>query len=354
MYFKARFRDILIWTSFVSSLLAAPHNPRAIAQTTTRSPDYNIETMHEFPNPTWLENIAVRSNGQILVTQLASTPTTPFVWLVDPTKSWDPILVADIPDAAGVLGIAELEDDVFYVVAGRGTLVEIVPGSNAIWRVDLRTLLISSNGTVTQPAEITRVAVFPESVLFNGLCRLSKDDKSTLLIADSIAGSVIRVDVRDGSNETVIKDASMTTPTGRTGINGIHTFGTYLYFTNTGLSTFSRVPISLSTGKATGDITTIVNNTLGDDFIISRDGSRAWIAQSVANTVTEVDIHGRAGKVIAGSLGDVEFATATAVAFGRGESDKNSLYVTTAGGLGSPVNGSIVTGGRIVKIDLLR
>src|ERR1700723_2236117 len=79
------------------------------------STDFNTtlptRDMYQFPNETWVENLAVRQNGQILVTVL----TAPELYLVDPFHTNSPVtLIHRIPEATSLLGIVELHQDIFY------------------------------------------------------------------------------------------------------------------------------------------------------------------------------------------------------------------------------------------------
>ena len=60
-----------------------------------------------------MENIAVRSNGKILVTLI----NTPQVWQIDPVSN-SADLVHEFPHAISAMGIAEYGDDIFAVVSG--------------------------------------------------------------------------------------------------------------------------------------------------------------------------------------------------------------------------------------------
>jgi hypothetical protein len=73
-----------------------------------------LRDVWRFPTGTWVENIAVRSNGKLLVTLLSQ----PDVYQVNPSGTESPSLVYSFPGASGALGIAELGTDVFAVVAG--------------------------------------------------------------------------------------------------------------------------------------------------------------------------------------------------------------------------------------------
>src|ERR1700723_3712619 len=103
------------------------------------STDFNTtlptRDMYQFPNETWVENLAVRQNGQILVT----VHTAPELYLVDPFHAnSSPVLVHRIPDVIGLLGIVEVQHDMFYVIAGNRSVatLETAPGSYSIWKID--------------------------------------------------------------------------------------------------------------------------------------------------------------------------------------------------------------------------
>lgn len=63
------------------------------------------------------ENIAFRPNGDILLTSLSSAS----LYQVSPNKAFPPVSVAQIPGSVGLLGIAELDKNIFYVVESKFT-----------------------------------------------------------------------------------------------------------------------------------------------------------------------------------------------------------------------------------------
>src|SRR5437762_692546 len=97
-----------------------------------------IRTLHQFPKPSWVENLCVRSNGQLLLTVL----TSPDLYLLDPSEPSQPILIHSFEGYLGLMGISEVENDVFYIAAGNFNLSTFDPGagSYAVWEVDLRNL----------------------------------------------------------------------------------------------------------------------------------------------------------------------------------------------------------------------
>jgi len=66
--------------------------------------------------------------------------------------------------------------------------------------------------------------------------------------------------------------------------------------------------------------------------------------------VVEVKKNGRQ-LVLAGDLNSTQIAEPTGVRFGRTGADRGVLYVSTAGGLAAPVDGTERVGGQVVAVD---
>ncbi|KAJ5323127.1 hypothetical protein N7452_011416 [Penicillium brevicompactum] len=299
--------------------------------------------------PQTFENIATRHNGQLLVTSTVS----PYLHQVSPFQENEVSRVVQIPQTAGLLGIAELEKDIFYVISANISGASGAPDSNAVWRVDLRNFDPSLNRGAVHPL-VSLVARFPSAGILNGLCRLSENDTSSLLISDSEAGQIYKLDVRSGSiqttmNETALKD----TQTGlQVAVNGIHTHESHLYFTNLNQGIFGRVLIDTHTGRPTGPIDVIVREVPGDDFVLSPNGQRAWIAVNGHSKLVEVDIAARYAQVVVESS---FLASASAVTLGRTLLDRNSVYVSSAGILDPSVGKNHTsTGGIVARVDILK
>jgi hypothetical protein len=306
---------------------------------------YGSKIVFEAPNPTWLENIAVRHNGQILVTTISA----PVLLQVDPTYKRDAVTAAQIPDATGILGVVELEKDVFYV--GAGDLSNVTATSlvfpTKIWEVDMRSFRVNQGGNITRQSKVTLIADLSNTTFVNTLCRLGPKDNSAILISDSGAGHVLRLDVRTGVASVVISDPTMrSTIPGAAGITGIHMHGSNLFYANFAATNFLRMPISLTTGKPTGPPTLITNDTLVDDFTLSRDGKKAWAGTNPRNSLIEIDIPGKTFRTVAEGL------NATSAALGRGRFDRDSVYFVSGGGLDFPFTSPGVTGGRVVRVNV--
>jgi len=290
------------------------------------APNLGFSTFKTVPGTTTLENIAIRKSGDILVTSVSSN----ILYQVPRDSSMPPTPVATIPNALGLLGVVELEADIFYVIGSQISGLDVVPGSNAVWRVDLREPCSFANATDSMGGEVSLVARIADGQLLNGMSRLSDGDRAHVLLADSMAGVVYRLDVHTGAYEIVMRDPSMDPQLGGLGlgINGIHVHGESLYFTNLDLGTFAKIPICLETGLTTGPAKTIAGGIVaGDDFAIFQDGKKALIANNGALTLTLVDIPGGSASVTAKST---SLQACSAVAFGHTDEGLVSVYVTSS------------------------
>jgi hypothetical protein len=148
--------------------------------------------IYKFSSPTSAEGIAVRSNGQILVSFFDKGE----MWSVDPaTKKGTK--VATFTDATCSAGIVEIAPDVFAVVAGQyGFSGGNKAGSWGIWKVDF------TSGT----AATSLIKKVPESGFFNGLTNFNN---GTILIGDASKGAVWTMNVNTGAYSQVIQDATM-------------------------------------------------------------------------------------------------------------------------------------------------
>jgi streptogramin lyase len=76
-----------------------------------------VTTLWTFPNETWIENLAVRANGNVLCTSLNRAA----IYQVDPFKHVAETL-HQFASTDGCLGIAETASDVFIVVTANVSL----------------------------------------------------------------------------------------------------------------------------------------------------------------------------------------------------------------------------------------
>jgi sugar lactone lactonase YvrE len=238
-----------------------------------------------------IENIAVRSNGQILATNMNSAN----LYAVDAVAKTSSTAVV-VTGASGLSGIGEYAPDLFAVIGGKG-----------IYKVDF-------TGATPKSSLIKTIT---EASNLNGLAVFSND---TVLVADAGKGNVYRFNVNTGEYSVALTDPTMA-PSGGIpfGIDGIKYSNGVVWYTNIFKNSFHKVAVD-ATGKATGAVTTLWTNLMGDDLCIGPNG-HIYVATNGKNSVVEVDPAVGKPNAVASVTGS------TSCAFGRTDKDKDVLYV---------------------------
>ncbi len=169
-----------------------------------------------------------------------------------------------------------------------------------------------------------------------------------LLIADSGAGAVWSLDVNTGAKSKAITDTLMApTSTGfGLGINGLKVRNGDLYFTNTNQALFASAPVN-AVGAEEAQATALTSNLAGlDDFQFDSQGNALFAGNG------QLRYRAAAGDPLVVVSNSTLLAGSTAVGFGRLPADRNSVYVTTNGGVGQYVSRDYATPGRVVKVDV--
>ncbi|KAJ5297914.1 hypothetical protein N7508_008163 [Penicillium antarcticum] len=288
----------------------------------------DLREIYRFPNGTWIENIAARTNGNLLVTLI----NKPELWQINPwTRSGHASahLVHHFDEAKQMNGIAELEQDTYAIIA-----------SDSVWTISL-----GQNGGASIPEHI---ATFPSGLL-NGMATL--DGGRAVVLSDSERGLIYRLDMQTGEYTVIHQDKTMAPADYlglQLGINGLRVARDYLYYSNTAKRLFCRVRIDLRTGQAKGPYEVISGGVLSDDFAVG-PGDVGFLAGAMDNVVTKVWPDGY-HEIAAGSKNSTLLMTATSAAFGRGKSDRGVLYVTTGGETELPVNSTVTRGGKVMAL----
>ena len=111
------------------------------------------------------------------------------------------------------------------------------------------------------------------------------------------------------------------------------------------------MPIDLNTGAATDPFSVLASNFTNDDFTLGR--GVAYIASGMTEEITKVNLaKGNAVSVFAGNPNSTEVAGATSVRFGVSPKTRDTLFVSSNGGLVAPVNGSVTVGGAVLAFKL--
>ncbi|OWO97886.1 hypothetical protein B2J93_449 [Marssonina coronariae] len=328
--------------SSIAALVASPVTAQA-----------HVRELYHLGEKVELENLAVRSGGQVLTTGVNRA----VVYQFDPAADDAPTALVQIPDANSVFGIAEYAPDVFAVTAGNWTRgAPLVPGTFSVWTVDLG---------AAAPAP-QKLADFPRAAFLNGMTAVPRaGGNSTLLITDTGAGTIYHLDPTTATVAPVLAPANGTNATAtrelpQMGINGIryNAASATLYFTNTLKRVFVKVPLAIEPAAsglpritAAGPFTVVASDVMGDDFAVAADGT-AYIGANPVNTVYRVTPAG-AVSVVAGGPRESIVAGASSAAFGVTERTKHVVYVTT-NGLPVLANGTatMTEGGKLIQITL--
>ncbi|KAJ5632208.1 hypothetical protein N7490_008547 [Penicillium lividum] len=285
-------------------------------------------TLHEvyrFPNGTWVKNIAVRPNGNILV----SLVNTPELWQITPSAQpglYPAQLIHHFDGASSVNGITQLSLDKYAVIA-----------SNSVWKVDLS----------AQSSKPIQIATLPAGTL-NGMATLNE---RSVAISDSQLGLVWSLDTQTGDYTVIHRDETMAPndDLGLTlGINGLRIRNGYMYYNNSPRRIFCRVSIDAHAGEALGPYEIVAQDVLADDFAVGSN-SVAYLAGLTDDVVTKDFLNG-SHTVIAGSKDSKDLMTATSAAFGQPFNGHDILYVTTGGESEHPVNNTDTRGGKVMAL----
>ncbi|MCJ1263454.1 hypothetical protein MMC22_003324 [Lobaria immixta] len=346
MYFSA----LLSWVLFLTSLIAPALS--ASSDYGTLGYDYPglplaVEVVHQFPPGTWLENLAIRRNGNILTTALSS----PELFEVD-NRGKDPIkLVHTFANETGCTGITQMGRETFYIIAGNFSLSNFtgVPGSWSVYKVKLHRHLPRS-------AQVSLVAKFPDSIVLNGITVLSKS-KKWLLVSDSAAGVVYRLEAKTGKIAKVLEDPLMKpdSPSG-VGVDGIR------FDRNILASQFIDYDGTL---RAPAKVFATVDGP--DDFAFN-DVDNVVVVENRADRMGRLSDFGRAYVTLAGAASNdtkapdgtaSELFGPTAVQFGKikdrirkSRADWMKAYISTNGGTAQYLTGNVTRGGTISVVDV--
>ena len=251
---------------------------------------FRVETYALFPESYFLENLATRSDGSILVSAVNQGE----LWYVPVATGGLPVTPVLLDRLDGLpMGIVEAEPDIYYVCT---------IGDAAIERYDL-------NGWKPgEPVKRERVFTFPTSASgLNGACLLAP---GILLIADGTAGLIWRIDLGSGaqaaSASVWLRDTSMaagwelpqvvltphvTIP--YPGVNGVRfaKATNHLYYTNCAQQRFARIAVDPRTWNPAGAPEMLEGDILSaDDFCIDDEGGVAYVSTHVANTIRRVSL----------------------------------------------------------------
>jgi len=310
-----------------------------------------LMTVAEFPVGYFLENVAVRADGSMLVTELSKNG----LWYVPaPTGSTpvQPVLIHTFDQPP--FDIKETQRNVFYV----DTSAYLTTHQSYLQRVDLR------HWKPGMPVPVQQVLKFPAPIsAVDGSCVLAPN---VILVTDAAAGLIWRVDLSADGRKAIarvwLKDPSMNpgppVVPPQPGINGIKYDAKtgYVYYTSTFQELFMRVRVDPTTLDPAAAPELVANGHLWDDFGLDENAGVAYITTHRQNTIERVPLDPRSGQTeqaVAGVPFDPQLVGPSAFAWGRGPGDVGSVaYITTDGGLTAPPPDGIVRPAKLLRAEL--
>ena len=307
-----------------------PYNPPPLwaqgpPSAKARSP---VSLLYNFtaPNFCTLENVAVRANGDLLMTATSQ----PGVWYYNPRNQRKaPALLKTFPNATSTLGIVELTEDFFIVAVGNYSASDYsgIPGTFTVWSVNLTESSRGSGPTFSKIIDLR------EATALNGMTTLEgKDDM--VLISDSGLGAVWRVNVKTKKYEMAMQHVLFTncTSTFPLGINGIRTYEQHLYFLNSAQKFYGRLSIDeIGNPTSEPEILARADDAVSawDDVALDWEGN-GWIATH-DDMVMEVTVGGKQ-RSFTGDTDLTSIKEPTSIVWGRGSQAANkTLFVVTTG-----------------------
>ncbi|KAH6889365.1 hypothetical protein B0T10DRAFT_606687 [Thelonectria olida] len=309
-------------------------------------------SVYRFQEQVWIENLRVRSNGNVLTTRYDNFPR---LYEFNP-KDHHPLprLLAEFPEydnSKSLSGIAEYKPDVFAFLAGpshydlTAHALDLLDGTTDIWTIDLN----------VEDPRAQKLTSF-QSGFANGISHVPGTPYG--LVSDSTFGIVYRVNLDTGVVEKVVEDPLLHYPASAVlhiGINGIqlNEEGTIVYFANS-QGFMGSFPIDPQTGLKTGDIKVLarLDGTVFDDFAVGKKA--LYITGDPEGEVFRLDLATNEITAIFGKPAPSHILPgATAAQLGRTRSTKEKLYLTYNGGLTVlPYNASFVIPGGLTVVDL--
>ncbi|WP_343710565.1 hypothetical protein [Mycobacterium sp.] len=316
-------------------------------------PTVTLTPVAHFPQGYFLENLAVRADGSLLVTAVLQRE----LWWVPPPRHGtlvEPVLVHTFDHP--VTGIVEVAPEVFVVNLTEG----YTTGESHLARVDL------TGWAPQQPVTPEIICTFDERArALNGSCLLAP---GVLAVADCFAGLIWRADLTQDARHATARvwlahdtmafdpDSDLPPPP-QPGVNGVryspHTG--YLYYTSTAQKVFMRVAVDPSTQNPVGSAEFVAAIDNADDFCVDDQAGFAYITRHRANTIERAPLqprHGSEVRHIAGDPFDDTLIGPSSAAWGRADGEPGRVaYVTTDGGTTAPPDG-VVRRAAVLRVHL--
>ena len=319
--------------------------------TSNTIPQAKLTTIAVFPEKYFLENLVVRADNSVLITAMNRKE----LWFVPYTDQdqVEPVLLHTFEQLTTSLN--EIEPNVFYLF----TSDVYSDHKSSLHRIDLRNW---SAGEAVQPEKIME---FPEQArALNGSCLVGPH---TILVADSVASLIWRVDVTEAGKSASVRvwlsHESMRNYPGemkpeQPGVNGIRYASKlgYIYYTATAKKLFMRVKVDPATLDAVGEPEHVDAGRMADDFCINEDAGVAYLTTHRENTIDCVSLNPPKNSyrfIVAGDPLNEELVGPSSAAWGRLPGEYGRVaYVTTDGGTASPLPDGVRRPARLLRAEV--
>jgi len=265
----------------------------------------NTRVLASYPSGAFLENLEVLPDGRLLFTDY---PNQTIEQLSPDGKVGTFVKLPAFP-----LSIISTPDG--YLVAANGK--SIFTDKDAAMTQQF--ILLDKNGKQTGKFDA------PEARALNGMVRL---DENTVLVADSVAGTIWKVDVKGQKITPWIQDQSLSPIADqekyKPGANGLKMHPDGLLVSNTSLGTLSLIKIGKG-GNPVSKPDVIANVGMIDDFWVKDDGSILFTTHEASIKLLSAD-----GDITVVATQDLLGNTAIAP---YPPNQSKSFAVTTDGGL---------------------
>jgi hypothetical protein len=258
-------------------------------------PQVTLSPVAYFPQKYFLENLAVRGDGSVLVTAVLQQQ----LWYVPVAERGvaNPVLVHAFDHP--ISGIVEVDPDVFVVSLTEGYTTH----ESHLARVNLH------GWTPGDPVAPEIIFTFDDWVrALNGSCLLGP---GVMAVADCFAGLIWRIDLGAGArnatarvwlaHDTMAWDPdNQVAPPPQPGVNGVR-YGPrtgFVYYTSTAQKVFMRVPVDPATLDPAGDAQFVAAIHNADDFCLDEHAGFAYVTRHRANTFDRVAVRRGSGRAV--------------------------------------------------------
>ncbi|KAK6842023.1 hypothetical protein PG990_005989 [Apiospora arundinis] len=195
--------------------------------------DVPVVLITQMPSEAWVEGLAVRPNGRILLTRLDK----PEVYDFQPEdKDTAPELLCTFPGSNGIVNICPLKGchDEYAVMSANINVAKSQFTDFVLWRIAFKP------GSDTAPEPI-KMATVPDA---GCVLSLTAATERILLLADSAKHCIWQLDIETGESSVLISDETMKIKASGDffGLNRMRVASGYIVFTNTSAGTICKVP----------------------------------------------------------------------------------------------------------------